>query len=254
MFCYIYIGIGKVQLVMYTASIGAVTVAISDVQLQRCVPNNTLHSCPNCNCRYMAALVPLLQAIRLTAAGFAAAKQAANAPPTSSSSNSDAEAAAAVVEVPKRNSIVAALSRTGSAKEAVGGPLLYVLVIAAATLLEWRASLVGVLAVCQMAAGDGLADLVGRRCKGKKWWFSEHKSYIGSAAFVLGGTAASLGIIAWLHAMGCVAICAREAALRVLAISVACALVESGSWEGVDDNVSVPVAAAVLTRLLFPGM
>jgi hypothetical protein len=94
MFCYIYIGIGKVQLVMYTASIRAVTVANSDVQLQHCVPNSTLHSCPNCNCRYMAALVPLLQAIRLTAAGFAAAKQAANAPLTSSSSSSSRSAEA----------------------------------------------------------------------------------------------------------------------------------------------------------------
>ena len=195
--------------------------------------------------RYIAAAVPLLQAIRLAIAGFKVSKTKGQpngdlSQPTESSKS--------------KYSIVTALSRTGSAREAVGGPLLYVLVIVISTLLEWRTSLVGVMAICQMAAGDGMADLVGRRLKGRKWWFSDHKSYAGSAAFVVAAFLTSLGLVGWLHTMGCLAVGAREAALRILAISVACALIESGTYEGVDDNLSVPVTAAVLTRVLFPGM
>ncbi|KAG5185810.1 putative phytol kinase, chloroplast precursor, carboxyterminal half [Tribonema minus] len=186
--------------------------------------------------RYMAAAVPLLQATRLTLAGFAAAKSGSGG------------------GFRKQNPLVQVVSRSGSASEAVGGPLLYVLVLAVATILEWRASLVGVMAVCQMAAGDGLADLVGRHVKGKKWWFSEHKSYVGSLAFVAGGFVVSLALVGWLHALGCIAVSAQAAALRVLGISAVCAVVEAVAMDGVDDNVSVPVAAAVLTRVLFPGL
>ena len=50
-----------------------------------------------------------------------------------------------------------AVSRSGNAKEALGGPFLYVLTIIAAILLFWRTSLSGIIAVSAMAAGDGVS-------------------------------------------------------------------------------------------------
>ncbi|CAM9545051.1 unnamed protein product [Discosporangium mesarthrocarpum] len=102
-----------------------------------------------------------------------------------------------------------------------------------------------------------MADLIGRRYGEKKWWFSHTKSYVGSLAFVLSSFGVCLGLLGWFHAAGCIAVSVGGAAARVAAISVACALVEltSGGQPGggvlSDDNISVPIAAACLGRLLF---
>ena len=59
--------------------------------------------------------------------------------------------------------LVAAVSRSGRASEVLGGPLYYCVVILAAVLFGWTKSSVALVAVCQMAAGDGFADIIGRR-------------------------------------------------------------------------------------------
>ena len=43
-----------------------------------------------------------------------------------------------------------------------------------------------ITAVCVMAAGDGMADIVGRKFGSVKWPWDKEKSLIGSAAFVAG--------------------------------------------------------------------
>lgn len=83
--------------------------------------------------------------------------------------------------------LITAVSRSGEAKEVLGGPLLYCAVLLLATLFGWRTSVAAVVAICQMAVchiidertrglfrscqvGDGLADIVGRRYgKQYKW-------------------------------------------------------------------------------------
>ncbi len=76
------------------------------------------------------------------------------------------------------------LNRTGDRKEALGGPLIYAMGLFIGTVLFFRLvldlialpiqlydlavhtvhrdSTVGVVALSQMAAGDGLADIIGR--------------------------------------------------------------------------------------------
>ncbi|KAJ1637332.1 hypothetical protein T492DRAFT_952769 [Pavlovales sp. CCMP2436] len=149
--------------------------------------------------------------------------------------------------------IVAAVSRSGERGEILKGPFIYVLVLLAATLLCWRDSPVGVVALCQMAVGDGLADIAGRRFgKNNKWPFAPSKSVAGSLAFVLGATAASLGLLSWLGVWGCLSPLPADAPARLLLISVMCASVELLPTQLVDDNVSVPLAAAALMLLLLP--
>lgn len=182
--------------------------------------------------RIIAAMVPLLQAVRLTSAAWGDATAIEGKIPSSPSA------------------FISAVSRSGQAKEATGGPLMYTLVLTAATALEWRHSLVGVIAMCQMAAGDGFAELVGRRLQGSRWWFSKEKTYAGSAGFVLGATFTTLAMVQWLHFCGCVAISAATIWPQVLLISTLAALAEVIPLE-VDDNISVPAVAAALTRFLF---
>ena len=97
--------------------------------------------------------------------------------------------------------MVRAISRSGNTNEVAGGPLVYTLVLLVAGLLGWR-TLWAAVAICQMAVGDGLADIVGRRFGTVKWPFAPDKSPAGSAAFVLGAFASSLGMVAYFHLFG----------------------------------------------------
>ena len=60
---------------------------------------------------------------------------------------------------------------------------------------------VGVIAVTQMAVGDGLADIVGRKWGSVKWPFSKSKSLVGSGAFLLGSFTISVVLLLLLQVM-----------------------------------------------------
>lgn len=175
--------------------------------------------------RVFASVVPLLNAVRIFAAG-----------------NDLYE-----------TELAGAISRSGNAKEALGGPLIYVLVLLLSTLLFWTDSPVGVVAASTMAVGDGLADLVGRRFgSSNKWFFNKEKSIAGSAAFVAGSFVGSFGLITWLTATG--TLHAIESSTMVLAgrlivIAIICAGVELLPIG--DDNWTVPMAAAILSVIFL---
>mmetsp|Transcript_2814 Transcript_2814/g.4576 ORF Transcript_2814/g.4576 Transcript_2814/m.4576 type:complete len:306 (+) Transcript_2814:17-934(+) len=173
--------------------------------------------------QWIAAAVPMLSVLRLLRASFG---------------------------VPSVSGLVRATSRSGDSSEVLGGPMYYTLVLLAATVFGWR-SPVAAVAVCQMAIGDGIADIFGRRFGKTKWPFSKSKSVEGSLAFVAGGFGSSLGMIHVLHATGFTALTAAAAAPAVLLISVLSAGVELLPASLLDDNISVPGFAAVLSYLLL---
>lgn len=147
-----------------------------------------------------------------------------------------------------------AVSRTGNAKEALGGPFVYILILQAAIWLFWRSSAVGVIAVTTMAAGDGFADLVGRRWgRNNKWWFSPQKSMVGTLAFWIASTVCGVGLISWLQFAGCLELPANyvlsDVVLRVAGISAVSALLELLPVG--DDNWTVPLSAGIVAFLFF---
>ena len=146
---------------------------------------------------------------------------------------------------------VDAVSRTGDPREVLGGPLLYTCVLFLCTLVGFR-STPAVVALSQMAVGDGLADVAGRRFgKNNKWFCNADKSYAGSLAFVAGATVASLGLLAWLGLVD--SPFSPDLVGRVGLVSLACAVAEvlpALAWA--DDNLSVPVVGALLAALLLP--
>jgi phytol kinase len=184
-------------------------------------------------------LVPLAQLIRLASSGVTSANKLVK---DNNGSNTDSN-------TDSSDDLANAVSRTGDKREVFGGPLIYVVVLFLSTLLGFRSSPVGVVAVCQMAAGDGLADIVGRRFGSVKWPFSTSKSYAGSAAFVVGAFAVSTGVLSLLSATGCMSLDVAAYLPQLLAISVVCAAVELVPIS--DDNITVPVSAAVLAALLL---
>ena len=134
------------------------------------------------------------------------------------------------------NELSRAISRSGDPSEVLGGPYVYTWVLLLAALLAFRTPY-AVVAVAQMAVGDGLADIVGRRFGSKKWFCNSEKSYAGSVAFVLGATVASIGLLRWLGF--------PAPLMNLVAISVICALVEV-LLTTVDDKVSVPLVGGLL--------
>jgi len=147
--------------------------------------------------------------------------------------------------------LISSLSRSGDAKEVVGGPFYYTLVLLLATALSWR-SIAGIVAVCQMAVGDGFADIVGRQLGRNRWSFSPDKSIEGSAAFALSAFASSLLMLGGCHALGYTSLTMSVAALPLLFISLACAAIELFPQLG-DDNLTVPFFGGLLAKLLLGG-
>ena len=174
---------------------------------------------------FAASFIPLVQVARLYRAGAADASSGTEA------------------------GLVKAVSRSGDrGDELLAGPLLYTLVLLAATAFGFR-SLPAAVAVCQMAVGDGVADIVGRRFGSVKWPFARAKSVQGSLAFAVSAFAACLLVTALFNACGYTDLTTADVALPLALISVACSLVEL--VPGVDDNLSVPTVGLLLSLLLL---
>lgn len=148
------------------------------------------------------------------------------------------------------------MTNSGDRSELLRGPLLYVAVLAGATLVFWRDSAAGLVAISLICGGDGLADIVGRRLGGtNRLPWNQAKSWVGSAAMFAGGAAMSYGFIALFSYLGYLPYAHDDAGALVPALLGICAagtVVESlpiTAW--VDDNLSVPMVAAALALLLL---
>lgn len=145
-----------------------------------------------------------------------------------------------------------AVSRSGDKSEALGGPFIYVCLFQLSTLLFWRTNMIGVIAMSTMAAGDGMADLLGRKFgRTNKWWFSEDKSIAGSVAFAISSALTSLGLVQLFMATGFYQSILNpvDMLLRIIGISVACAIIELIPVG--DDNYTVPISAGVLAAVFL---
>jgi L-ascorbate metabolism protein UlaG (beta-lactamase superfamily)/dolichol kinase len=87
----------------------------------------------------------------------------------------------------KDEAAVQAMSRSGDRREILRGPLFYGIVFVMLTLLFWKNSPVGMVALMLMCGGDGVADIVGRRYGKTKLPWNRDKSLQGSLAVFLGG-------------------------------------------------------------------
>ena len=184
-----------------------------------------LYSSGDMTSRIIASIVPLISIGRLAAAGVGKptrTETAAQQQSTVTKVVNDQR----VATVDGNDELANAISRSGDRREALGGPMLYTIVLFLCTLLGFRESPASVIAVSQMAVGDGLADIVGRRWGKVKWPFSASKSYVGSAAFVIGAFTMSSALLSYLNIMGCVEFDVNVKWPQLLLISVLCAIIE----------------------------
>lgn len=126
------------------------------------------------------------------------------------------------------------------------GPFIYICVLLILNLIGWK-DIHSVLAITNMAYGDGFSDIVGRRYGKMKWSFNKNKSLVGTCAFFLFSILGSM-----IH------LCSYnyEIDLRILSHII----LHSGIVSFVeiipfgDDNINVPLSSYLLSHILFADM
>jgi phytol kinase len=145
---------------------------------------------------------------------------------------------------------VKAMSRSGDRREILKGPLFYVLAFVILTLIYWKESPIGMIALMAMCGGDGLAEVIGKRFGKKALPWSDRKSWAGLAAMFGGGWLLAL-LILWIY----LSVGVFQGSLfgylpKVTLIALAATAVESFPLEDID-NITIPVVAVILGHLLF---
>jgi phytol kinase len=173
--------------------------------------------------RWLAALVPLLFTVQFALIGLGMVKDEAS---------------------------VKAMSRTGDRREILRGPLFYGIIFVVMTLVYWKDSPIGMIAVMLMCGGDGLADILGRGIKSPKLPWNKDKSVAGSLGMLLGGWILTAFILFVFVFKGVFAGPFASYLMPVTIIALAATLVESLPIKDVD-NITVTLAAVALGYLLF---
>ncbi len=173
--------------------------------------------------RYLAALVPGLITAQFALIGLGIVKDEAS---------------------------VKAMSRSGDPREILRGPLYYGIMFVLMTVIFWKDSPVGIVALMMMCGGDGIADLVGRRFKSPKLFHSPAKSVAGSLGVFFGGWVLSAFVLAMYLLAGVFDGQVSAYLLPLTVIAAIATVIESLPQRDVD-NITVTFAAALLGWWLF---
>ena len=173
--------------------------------------------------RWLAALVPLLFTVQFALIGLGIVKDEAS---------------------------VKAMSRNGDRREILHGPLYYGIIFVVMTLLFWKDSPIGMIAVMLMCGGDGLADIMGRGIRSPKLPWNKDKSVAGSLGMLLGGWVLTAFILFIFVLKGILHGPFTSYLLPITYLAVLATLVESLPIKYFD-NITVTLAAVALGYLLF---
>lgn len=173
--------------------------------------------------RWLAALVPLAISVQFALIGLGIIKDDAS---------------------------VQAMSRSGDRREILRGPLYYGIVFVVMTLVFWKNSPIGIVALMLMCGGDGIADLVGRHFASPKLPWSPEKTLAGSLGVFFGGfLMAELVLTVYILTGGL----PGPLSHYLLPLTLVClvgAEVESLKYKDID-NITVTLAAALFGLLVF---
>jgi phytol kinase len=148
---------------------------------------------------------------------------------------------------------VEAMSRTGDRREILRGPLYYGIAFVALTLIYWKDSPIGIIALMLLCGGDGLADVIGKRLGTVRLPWSKLKTWAGTIAMFFGGWLMGLIILGIYLAAGVFRGSLLDYLPGVTIIALAGTAVESLPLSDLD-NLTVPGVAVALGHLLFRGM
>jgi phytol kinase len=173
--------------------------------------------------RFLAALVPAGISVQFAAVGFGILKDQA---------------------------AVDAMSRSGDRREILKGPLLYGIVFVVLTLIFWKTSEVGIVALMMLCGGDGLADVIGTRVKSAPLKWSKNKTVAGTLGVFIGGLIFSVAVLYVFVANGVFDGPLVSHFWRLALIAVLAAFVESLPVKDID-NLTVPLTVVILGMFLY---
>jgi phytol kinase len=173
--------------------------------------------------RYLAALVPLLITVQFILVGAG---------------------------IMKDDAAVEAMTRTGNPKEILRGPLFYGIVFVLLTVIYWKDSPIGITALMMMCGGDGVADIIGRRIKSPKLFWSREKSVAGSLSVFVGGALLTTLILFIYVSVGVFASPFTMYLIPIVWIALGGMLAESLPFKDVD-NITLTVVTALIGHLVF---
>lgn len=173
--------------------------------------------------RWLAALVPFAITVQFALIGFGILKDKAS---------------------------VDAMSRTGDPKEILRGPLYYGIMFVVLTVVYWRESPIGIIALMMMCGGDGVADIFGRCIVSPKLPWSKDKSVAGMVSVFVGGWVMSAAILYIYVNAGVFAAPFNLYLLPLTVISLVGAAVESLHYRDID-NISMTLASALVGHWFF---
>ncbi|CAN4093525.1 unnamed protein product [Withania somnifera] len=151
----------------------------------------------------------------------------------------------------KDDATVKSMSRFGDHRELLKGPLYYAVTITYACAVYWRYSPISIGLICNLCAGDGVADIVGRKFGKQKLPYNKNKSFAGSIAMAIAGFLASIGFLHYFSLFGYIQVSSKTV-LGFLCMSLAAALVESHPLSSeLDDNVTVPLTSVLVGSLVI---
>ncbi|MBE9525126.1 MAG: phosphatidate cytidylyltransferase [Chloroflexi bacterium] len=150
----------------------------------------------------------------------------------------------------KDDASIKAMSRSGDRREILRGPLFYGIVFVLVTLLYWRDTPIGIVALMVMCGGDGIADVVGRKINSPKLFWSSEKSVAGSLGVLIGGWLLSALVVAIYVSVGLFEGPFSAFLLPLSAISFAGMLIESLPFRDVD-NLTVAFTAVLVGHWFF---
>jgi len=150
----------------------------------------------------------------------------------------------------KDEASVKAMSRNGDPKEILRGPLYYGIMFVGLTLIFWKDSPIGIIALMMMCGGDGIADIVGRRISSPKLPWSKEKSVAGTISVFAGGWILAGVLICIYVAAGVFAGPFTNYLFPITMIALVGALVESLRYKDID-NITMTLASVLVGELFF---
>lgn len=120
------------------------------------------------------------------------------------------------------------------------------------TIIFWKDSLTGIVALMMMCGGDGLADIVGNRVKSFPIPWSKNKTLAGTVTVFVGGWLFSTTIVLIYLSLSLAKGNIIGLLFPITVVAFFGAIVESLPFKDVD-NITVPIASILLWQLLVMG-
>lgn len=151
----------------------------------------------------------------------------------------------------KNEAMVKSMSRYGDARELLKGPLYYACTLTFITILLWRNSPIAPVAIANLCAGDGFADIAGRRLGTAKLPYNKNKSFAGSFAMLIMGFAVSVGYLHYFSSFGYYEVSSKMI-LATFVVSIAATIVESLPISTqLEDNLTVSIISVLVGCLVL---